>query len=99
MNKYLWKFCWEYGRRGNVEGLFIATEDEVRNSLGKEAYFGEILGKHSEVYGILEECDFEKVEIEFEAIERLASYLGDTWCGYNPLDYVNSEERSEEDDE
>ena len=50
----LWKFHWDCGRAGDVEGLFIATEEEVENLIGSEVYFGEILGKHSEVYGTVE---------------------------------------------
>lgn len=92
MNKYLWKFRWDCGRQGNVDGLFIATEDEIKNSFGKEVYFGEILGKHSEIYGTLDACDLEKVNVEPEVIEKLIPYLGYNWSGYNPLNYIEREE-------
>lgn len=46
----LWKFSEYYGRMGNVEGLFIASEEEVDKFLDKRNIcFGEVLGKHSEV--------------------------------------------------
>ncbi|WP_394910517.1 DUF4406 domain-containing protein [uncultured Robinsoniella sp.] len=56
----LWKFYWDCGRQGSVEGIFKATKEEVDAAIGKEVYFGEILGKHSEIYGIIEdgEIDF-----------------------------------------
>lgn len=48
---YLWKFEWNLGRSGSVSGLFSATQAEVDTVIGREVYFGSILGKHSEVYG------------------------------------------------
>lgn len=53
--KRLYKFYWDCGRQGDVEGLFFADEETVNKSIGSQVYFGEILGKHSEVYGTLEE--------------------------------------------
>lgn len=46
----LWKFSANYWRMGDVEGLFIATEEEVDKFLDKRnVCLGEVLGKHSEV--------------------------------------------------
>lgn len=90
-NKYLFKFGWDYGRQGEVEGLFVATEREVEYAIGKEAYFGEILGKHSEVYGDIEEGDITKIDIDPAAVEEVAKHLGLTWSGYNPLHYIRYE--------
>lgn len=88
MSKHLWKFHWNCGRSGSVSGLFVATEEEVKEAIGKRVYFGEILGKHSEVYGLLEERDVTKVELDSETVEKVEKILGDTWSGHNPLEYV-----------
>ena len=88
--KYLYKFYWDCGRSGYLEGLFVATEDEINNALGSEAYFGEVLGKHSEVYGTIEEGDIKKLDISPESVEEVSKYLGSTWSGFNPLNYVNT---------
>ena len=40
---------------GCVEGTFIAEDDDVKSLIGKEVYFGEILGKYSDVYGRIQE--------------------------------------------
>lgn len=90
-NKYLWKFYWDCGRMGEVSGLFVATEDEINKSIGKEVYFGEILGKHSEVCGTLDREDLEKINLDSVSTERVAEFLGDTWSGYNPLKYIDEE--------
>lgn len=42
---------------GHVDGLFVTTREALAQAYGKSVYFGEILGKHSEVYGTLDEKD------------------------------------------
>lgn len=79
----LWSFYWDCGRQGEVEGLFKATREEIENAIGKEVYFGEILGKHSEVYGTLEEDDIELVS------DNPIEVMNATESGYNPLEYLN----------
>ena len=56
--KKLYKFYWDCGRQGDIESIFIATEKDIKANIGEEVYFGEILGKHSEIYGILEEGSY-----------------------------------------
>lgn len=82
----LWSFYWDCGRQGEVEGLFKATKEEVENAIGKEVYFGEILGKHSEVYGTLEESEIELVS------DNPIDVMNATESGYNPLEYLEDEE-------
>lgn len=81
----LWRFHWDCGRQGEVEGLFKATKEEVVAAIGKDVYFGEILGKHSEVYGVIEDGD-----ITLESDDPLV-VLGAKESGYNPLDYAEYE--------
>lgn len=86
--KFLWSFYWDCGRSGSLEGLFVATKEEIEEVTGEEAYFGEVLGKHSEVYGTLDEEDITQIDISPEAVEEVSKHLGDTWSGWNPLEYV-----------
>lgn len=90
-NKYLWNFYWYCGRSGSLKGLFVATEEEIKNIIGKYAYFGEVLGKHSEIYGNIEEGEITKIELDSETVEKVVNVLGDTWSGFNPLHYVRYE--------
>lgn len=78
----LWSFYWDCGRQGEVEGLFKATKEEVENAIGKKVYFGEILGKHSEVYGVIK-----KGEIELVSDDPI-KVMSATESGYNPLEYL-----------
>ena len=81
----LWSFYWDCGRQGDVEGLFKATREEVENAIGKDVYFGEILGKHSEIYGTLEEDDIELIsDNPIEVMNAVES-------GYNPLEYLSED--------
>lgn len=88
--KYLYRFYWNCGRSGDLEGLFVATENEVAKAIGSDVYFGEVLGKHSEVYGILEEGDIIKLDISPEAVDEVCKFLGSDWSGFNPIDYVKT---------
>ena len=90
--KKLYSFCWECGRMGDLEGLFIAEENEVKKLIGKEIYFGEVLGKHSEIYGDLEEKDITVKSDDQEFIAKLREIIGrDTISGYNPINYYEEE--------
>lgn len=75
---------------GDVRGLFIADSEEIEEACGQHVYFGEILGKHSEVEGTLEEKDFKlvsSIDSDIEVFERLSLHTG-----YNPLEYLYDEE-------
>lgn len=89
--KYLWRFYWDCGRQGNLEGLFVATENEIKEVIGKDVYFGEVLGKHSEIYGTIEENDIKKIDLDYKTVEKVEKVLGDTWSGFNPFEYVEYE--------
>lgn len=89
--KKLYKFYWECKRQGEVEGVFIADETELENAIGENIYFGEILGKYSEVYGVLEKEDIKEIQVSENTLEELEKVLGNSISGYNPLNYVRYE--------
>lgn len=84
---HLYRFSWDFGRSGRLEGLFVATEKKVSRAIGSVVYFGEVLGKHSEVRGTIQEGDIQKLDASSESVEEIRTYLGDTWSGFNPLKY------------
>lgn len=104
--KHLYKFVFGDCYYGSVEGLFIADEKEVNDTIGKELYFGEILGKHSAVYGTFDKTDFEIIDLPQETLDLLEKqFKNNVLSGYNPLDYLpededdDDEEDDKEDDE
>jgi len=94
--KLLAYFFWDCGRMGDVDGIFVTTQEELDEACGKEVYFGEILGKHSEVYGTLEECDIATLSEDQEFIAKFVEIVGPNPCGYNPLEYIQFDEEEEE---
>lgn len=85
--KTLYRFHWDCDRMGEVWGVFVAREEEVKQALGKRVYFGEILGKHSEIQGTLCEEDLEVVSTDADFIQR-AVLAGLVPVGHNPLSYI-----------
>jgi len=88
MERYLWKFDCDCGRQGSLDGLFVATEEEIKNTIGQYAYFGEVLGKHSEVCGNIEKDEIIKLDLDCETVEKVSKLLGNTWSGFNPMHYI-----------
>ena len=70
MNKVLYAFYWDAGRMGELEGLFISTKEEISKNIGKKVYLGEVLGKHSEVYGTFDETDIGIVSEDQDFINK-----------------------------
>ncbi len=89
--RYLWKFHGDCGRQGDLYGLFAATEEEVSELIGRNVYFGEVLGKHSDISGTIEEDEITKMELDTETVEKVSAILGDCWSGYDPRNYVEDE--------
>ncbi len=89
---YLWKFYWDCKRDGSISGLFVRTEEEIKSIIGRHVNFGEILGKHSELYGTIEEGEITKVDLDSETVGKVVKVLGYTWGGYNPFDYLREDE-------
>jgi hypothetical protein len=89
----LYRMVWDAGRMGTLSGLFTATDEEVKAAIGQRVYFGEVLGKHSEVYGTLEKSEVSLVTDDPAFVSKFDEY--GCASGYNPLDYINEEEGDE----
>lgn len=75
------------GDRAICTGVFIATDEEVQSLVGKKVYFGDVLGRHSEVYGTIEQGEITLITDNAEAIKALQEACGKTISGHNPLAY------------
>lgn len=88
-----------FGRMGSLDGLFVCTSEELENIIGKEIYFGEVLGKHSEIYGTVTEKNFKVVSDCQDKIDWLVKVIGGkNISGYNPVE-IWKEQQEETDDE
>lgn len=87
--KVLVSFKWDCGRMGDVTGLFVCDNTVLEEAYGRDVYFGEILGKHSEIYGTLDRKDITLKSDDQAFIEKLVDVVGsDTISGHNPLGYL-----------
>ena len=90
----LYRFYWDCGRNGDLEGIFWSTPEDVSNLVGKRLYFGEVLGKHSEIYGDFQIEDVEILTDDQDFIDKAIEY-GLVPTGFNPFGYISEEEDEE----
>lgn len=98
-NKKLYSMAVDYGRTGSVNGLFIADQKDVDKIIGKEIYFGEILGKHSEVEFTMKREYLSVVSDDVYLVTLLEKLCGKTISGYNPVNIWEENIAEDEDDE
>jgi hypothetical protein len=86
----VYRFYVDCGRMGALKGTFVATEDQVQQAIGKEARFGEVLGKHSDITVTLTEKMFGVVTDDLDFVGKFSLYRCES--GFNPLHYIESQE-------
>jgi hypothetical protein len=62
-----------------------------------KVYFGEVLGKHSEIYGPIETSDIELVTSDPSAVKMFLD--NDLSTGFNPFDYNSIDYKLEDNPE
>lgn len=82
----MYRFALDCGRMGELSSVFTATPEDIAASIGRRAYFGEALGKHSDIRTDLTEDHFELVTDNQEFVGMFDKFRLST--GYNPLDYL-----------
>lgn len=94
--KAVYKLHFDCGRMGELTGLFIAEKESVDKLIesGEEIYFGEVLGKHSEVCGPIEENDVTLISTEENVIKIIEEHGLEN--GFNPFDYIREEDNEDE---
>ena len=97
--KKIYKFHADCGRMGHLESIFVAEEEEVKDVIGRDVYFGEVLGKHSEVGGVIEENEITVLSDDQDFVKKFIEIMGDgTISGHNPLDYYEGDDEKEEEE-
>jgi hypothetical protein len=86
----LFRFRWDCGRQGYVEGIFTAEKKDVEAAIGKHVSFGEILGKHSDIYGTIEEGEITLLTDDEPFVTKFDELNLET--GYNPLNFITKDE-------
>ncbi len=91
--KDLYRFSVYCGRMGELEGHFFASEEEIAEIETRSIYFGEVLGKHSEIVADPGEINFTRYELSEEAEKAIIEVFG-TYSGHagSVLETLNEEE-------
>jgi hypothetical protein len=86
--KAIYRLNFDCGRNGSLQGIFVSEQDRIRTLIDHkiEVYFGEVLGKHSEVFGPMDEGELTMVSDNQEAIKVIEDLKLEN--GYNPFDYT-----------
>jgi len=86
--KVIYKFEADLGRMGELNGVFVTTDDDIKTLVENETYvnFGEALGKHSEVGFNMKSEMFKRVTDNEDFIILFEEYNLEN--GYNPFDYL-----------
>lgn len=92
----LYQYCFSF-RGGEFQGTFVCDKEIISQLYGKNIYFGEVLGKHSELSIDFSEEDFKLLTDDQEFINKYEMLVGDT--GYNPFDYLPEDEECDEEEE
>jgi hypothetical protein len=84
--KAIYKYSKDFGRMGDLNGIFVADPDEVSLCMEQEVYWGEVLGKHSNVYHNLSHEDIIFITDNQEFVSLFEEYK--LSFGYNPVERV-----------
>lgn len=94
-NLKLYRFEYDCGRMGELDGLFVASDKDLLEIEGKYINFGEVLGKHSDISIRSFSASEYLVEVSNDSvfIDKLVDVLGSYHVsGYNPLHYYDYED-------
>lgn len=83
--KKLWKIEWDTGY-GCLNGLFLATDQEIESLIGTVLHFYEENGKHSEIEWIVEDGEIELFSDDEHVISHVKPF------GYDPFEFLSGEE-------
>lgn len=89
MKQAIYKLSVDCGRSGDLEGVFLATKAQVNKLISSkiEVYFGEVLGKHSEIYGAIEKKEIKLLTDDPVAVEIVKKYK--LTNGINPFAFTS----------
>jgi len=95
--KALYKFHFDCGKNGVLYGLFIEDIEKVDELMdsGRIIYFGEVLGKNSDIMGPIEEEDITFITDDEKVLAIIDHFNLST--GFNPFDYNQVEDDDLED--
>lgn len=89
MSKGIYRFYWKCGG-GDLTGIFTAESQDVKQLIGEHVCFGDVLGKHSQVEGTIEESEILLISQDQQVVEIFEKNGLEN--GYNPFKYLQNSE-------
>jgi hypothetical protein len=92
----VYKISLDFGRMGDLSGLFVEKAAHVKMLINEniEVYFGEVLGKHSEISATFNDKDIELLTEDENIVKFFQD--NDISIGHNPFEvYIEDEEGKE----
>lgn len=93
----IYKYSEDFGRMGYLSGIFTADIADVERAMGRTAYLGEVLGKHSEVRAEITANTVKLVSDNAEFVALFDSH--DMSTGMDPVSVALESDEDEEDEE
>lgn len=90
--KAVYKLNLSCGRQGDLDGLFIAKKTYVEKLISDqiEVYFGEVLGKHSDIICTIEKSDITFVSDDPTVIKIIEEHNLEN--GFNPFEFPSTDD-------
>lgn len=82
----LYKMHIDCGRMGDLYATFVSTPEQIDNLIGEEIYFGEVLGKHSDVTVTMRPEYFMVITQDQDFIDKFMKY--ELESGHIPFNYI-----------
>lgn len=86
----LYKMHIDCGRMGDLYATFVSTPEQIESLIGTEVYFGEVLGKHSDISIEIKPNHFKVVTQEQEFVNKFMEYGLES--GHIPFYYIEETE-------
>ena len=80
----IYRFDVDHGRGYQIHSVFSAEKEAVEKVMGKEVYFGEVCGKHSEMAEVVLPTNLKMITDDPTTV-RLFDEVGLS-CGINPVE-------------
>lgn len=83
----MYRYNQDFGRMGDLSGVFIADEKDLAWFMGAEIWVDDILGKHSEIKVSFNFSTIHVIDVSEQTVAELHSVLGKNISGTTPYDY------------
>jgi hypothetical protein len=93
MTNGIYRYSEYFGRMGSLDGVFVATDKEVAEAMGKTVHMGEVLGKHSDINAHITPETITRITEDPQFVKFFFDHIGEV--GHNPIEQYDPDEEDE----